>query len=69
MAAAMAKAAGRRVDEKAAVAKKEVATAAEDKTAWVPDPVTGCYRPAGGAKEVVDAAELRANLLTKAAAN
>ena len=35
------------------------AAAAEEKTAWVPDPVTGYYRPAGGAKEV-DAAIRRA---------
>ena len=71
MAAAMAKGAGRRADEKKAAAKrvmgkKEVNTAAAEKTAWVPDPVTGYYRPAGGAKEV-DAAELRAKLLTQAA--
>ncbi|RCV23617.1 hypothetical protein SETIT_5G021300v2 [Setaria italica] len=74
VAAAMAKGAGRRADEKAAAAKrvmgkKEVNTAAavaEEKTAWVPDPATGYYRPAGGAKEV-DAAELRAKLLTQAA--
>ncbi|CAL4963903.1 unnamed protein product [Urochloa decumbens] len=72
VAAAMAKGAGRRADEKKAVAaaakrvmgKKEVntaAAAAEEKTPWVPDPATGYYRPAGGAKEV-DAAELRAKL-------
>ena len=74
MAAAMAKGAGRRADEKTAAAaaakrvmgKKEVNTAAAEKTAWVPDPVTGYYRPAGGAKEV-DAAELRSKLLTQAA--
>jgi len=71
VAAAMAKGAGRRADEKKAAAKrvmgkKEVNTAAAEKTAWVPDPVTGYYRPAGGAKEV-DAAELRAKLLTQAA--
>ena len=62
----MAKGAGRRADEKkvaAAVAKRTMAKAAEEKTAWVPDPVTGYYRPAGGAKEV-DAAELRAKLLS-----
>ncbi|KAF2949856.1 hypothetical protein DAI22_01g147500 [Oryza sativa Japonica Group] len=47
----------------AAVAKRTMAKAAEEKTAWVPDPVTGYYRPAGGAKEV-DAAELRAKLLS-----
>ncbi|CAO2184755.1 unnamed protein product [Urochloa humidicola] len=65
VAAAMAKGAERRADEKKAAAaaakrvmgKKEV----EEKTAWVPDPATGYYRPAGGAKEV-DAAELRAKL-------
>jgi len=71
VAAAMAKGAGRRADEKKEAAKrvmgkKEVNTAAAEKTAWVPDPVTGYYRPAGGAKEV-DAAELRAKLLTQAA--
>jgi hypothetical protein len=79
VAAAMAKGAGQRADEKKAAAaaaakrvmlgKKEVntaAAAAEEKTAWVPDPATGYYRPAGGAKEV-DAAELRAKLLTQAA--
>ncbi|CAO2203373.1 unnamed protein product, partial [Urochloa humidicola] len=71
VAAAMAKGAGRRAEEKKAAAaaakrvmgKKEVntAAAAAEKTAWVPDPATGYYRPAGGAKEV-DAAELRAKL-------
>ena len=74
MAAAMAKGAGRRADEKKAAAKRVMgkkeentaAAAAAEKTAWVPDPVTGYYRPAGGAKEV-DAAELRAKLLTQAA--
>ncbi|XP_062184172.1 protein SENESCENCE-ASSOCIATED GENE 21, mitochondrial-like [Phragmites australis] len=79
VAAAMVKGAGRRTDEKkvAAVAakramgKKDVnmaAAAAEEKTAWVPDPVTGYYRPAGSAKEV-DAAELRAKLLAQPAVN
>lgn len=80
VAAAMAMGAGRRAaDDKTAAAvtkrvmgKKEVntkaAAAAEEKKAWVPDPVTGYYRPAGGAVEV-DAAELRAKLLTEAAAN
>ena len=75
MAAAMAKGAGRRADDekkaaaKRVMGKKEVntaAAAAAEKTAWVPDPVTGYYRPAGGAKEV-DAAELRSKLLTQAA--
>nr|CAB3477052.1 unnamed protein product [Digitaria exilis] len=67
--AAMAKGAGRRTEEKqvvAAAAAKRVNTKAQEKTAWVPDPVTGYYRPAGGAKEL-DAAELRAKLLTRAA--
>ncbi|KAG8045341.1 hypothetical protein GUJ93_ZPchr0008g12654 [Zizania palustris] len=70
VAAAMVKGAGRRADEKkaaaatAAAAKRTMAKNAEEKTAWVPDPVTGYYRPAGGPKEV-DAAELRAKLLTQ----
>jgi hypothetical protein len=82
--AAMAKgAASRRADDKKAAAaaavtkrvmgKKEVntaaAAAAEEKRAWVPDPVTGYYRPAGSAAKEVDAAELRAKLLPEAAAN
>ncbi|WVZ71380.1 hypothetical protein U9M48_019972 [Paspalum notatum var. saurae] len=58
---------GRKAVEKVArrVMGKEVNTAAAsspEKTPWVPDPVTGYYRPACGAKEV-DAAELRAKLL------
>ena len=78
VAAAMARGA----DEKKAAAaaavtkrvmgKKEVntaAAAAEEKKAWVPDPVTGYYRPAGSAAKEVDAAELRAKLLAEAAAN
>lgn len=83
VAAAMAKGVARRgADEKKAAAaavtkrvmgKKEVntaaAAAAEEKKAWVPDPVTGYYRPAGSAAKEVDAAELRAKLLTEAAAN
>ncbi|XP_006644122.2 protein SENESCENCE-ASSOCIATED GENE 21, mitochondrial [Oryza brachyantha] len=70
VAAAVVKGAGRRPDEKkaaaaAAATKRTMAKAAEEKTAaWVPDPVTGYYRPAGGAKEV-DAAELRAKLLSQ----
>ncbi|KAF8661772.1 hypothetical protein HU200_056725 [Digitaria exilis] len=76
--AAMAKGAGRRTEEKQVVAaaavakrvmgKKEantVAAMAQEKTAWVPDPVTGYYRPAGGANKEVDAADLRAKLLTQ----
>lgn len=34
-----------------------------NKTSWVPDPVTGYYRPESHAKEI-DAAELR-NMLLK----
>ncbi|XP_062197630.1 protein SENESCENCE-ASSOCIATED GENE 21, mitochondrial-like [Phragmites australis] len=73
VAAAMVKEAGRRAEEKVAkrVMGKEVntvAASADEKTAWVPDPVTGYYRPAGGAKEV-DPAELRAKLLTQPAAS
>ncbi|XP_008655822.1 protein SENESCENCE-ASSOCIATED GENE 21, mitochondrial [Zea mays] len=76
VAAAMAKEAARRADgNKAAAAaavtkrvmgKKEVntaAAAAEQKKAWLPNPVTGYYRPAGSPREV-DAAELCAKLLT-----
>ncbi|TVU21152.1 hypothetical protein EJB05_30776 [Eragrostis curvula] len=72
VAAAMMKGAGRRAEDKVAkrvMGKKDVNTAAgagEEKSAWVPDPATGYYRPAGGAKEV-DAAELRAKLLARAA--
>ena len=35
-----------------------------EKVAWVPDPVTGYYRPENGAQEI-DVAELRAMLLKK----
>ncbi|EES02876.1 hypothetical protein BDA96_03G157700 [Sorghum bicolor] len=67
---------GRKAVEKVAkrIMGKEVNTAAAasvsaaEKTPWVPDPVTGYYRPAGGTKEV-DAAELRARLLTQRVAN
>ncbi|XVF32793.1 hypothetical protein REPUB_Repub17cG0113300 [Reevesia pubescens] len=51
----------------ASVVKK---TAGEDmagtkeKVSWVPDPVTGCYRPENCANEI-DVAELRAMLLKK----
>lgn len=51
---------------KRVMGKKEVntaAAAAEQKKAWLPNPVTGYYRPAGSPREV-DAAELRAKLLT-----
>nr|AWJ68123.1 late embryogenesis abundant [Cleistogenes songorica] len=72
VAAAMVKGAGGRAEDKVAkrmMGKKDVNTAAaagEEKTAWVPDPVTGYFRPAGGAKEV-DPADLRAKLLARAA--
>ncbi|EXB33514.1 Indole-3-acetic acid-induced protein ARG2 [Morus notabilis] len=35
-----------------------------EKVSWVPDPVTGYYRPENGAQEI-DVAELRATLLKK----
>ena len=35
-----------------------------EKVSWVPDPVTGCYRPENTANEI-DVAELRATLLKK----
>lgn len=35
-----------------------------EKVSWVPDPVTGYYRPENGAPEI-DVAELRATLLKK----
>ncbi|KAM3353139.1 hypothetical protein ACQJBY_024366 [Aegilops geniculata] len=68
-AAAMVKGAGRSAaaEEKTAVAAKSAMAARKDvgagaeKAAWVPDPVTGYYRPSGAAKEV-DAADLRAKL-------
>ena len=53
-----------KAEDKAAVAQllagKRVVGA--DSVSWVPDPVTGYYRPANGVVEV-DAAELRAMLL------
>ncbi|KAK8540948.1 hypothetical protein V6N13_060996 [Hibiscus sabdariffa] len=48
----------------AAAVKKEIAGGAKEKVSWVPDPVTGCYRPENSAKEI-DVAELRAMLLKK----
>ncbi|RLN22596.1 late embryogenesis abundant protein Lea5-D-like isoform 2 [Panicum miliaceum] len=68
VAAVVVKGPGRMVVEKVAkrVMGKEVkntaAAAPAEKTPWVPDPATGYYRPAGGAKEV-DAVDLRAMLL------
>ncbi|RCV23618.1 hypothetical protein SEVIR_5G020000v4 [Setaria viridis] len=67
VAAAVVKGPGRKAVEKVAkrvMGKKEVNTtaASPENTPWVPDPVTGYYRPAGGTMEV-DAAELRAMLL------
>ncbi|GLU07366.1 hypothetical protein SLE2022_243270 [Rubroshorea leprosula] len=49
-----------------AVVKKagEEMAASTEKVSWVPDPVTGCYRPANTANEI-DVAELRAMLLKK----
>ncbi|XP_022769807.1 indole-3-acetic acid-induced protein ARG2-like [Durio zibethinus] len=49
-----------------AVVKKtgEEMVGAKEKVSWVPDPVTGCYRPENCAKEI-DVAELRAMLLKK----
>ncbi|PON65880.1 Late embryogenesis abundant protein [Parasponia andersonii] len=46
------------------VAKKAGEDGAAEKVAWVPDPVTGYYRPENGAQEI-DVAELRAMLLKK----
>ncbi|KAK8636046.1 hypothetical protein V6N13_004756 [Hibiscus sabdariffa] len=48
----------------AAAVKQEIAGGAKEKVSWVPDPVTGCYRPENSAKEI-DVAELRAMLLKK----
>ncbi|GMI73746.1 senescence-associated gene 21, Arabidopsis thaliana late embryogenensis abundant like 5 [Hibiscus trionum] len=49
----------------AAAVKEEMAVGgAKEKVSWVPDPVTGCYRPENSAKEI-DVAELRAMLLKK----
>ncbi|KAK8630794.1 hypothetical protein V6N13_079569 [Hibiscus sabdariffa] len=48
----------------AAAVKGEIAGGAKEKVSWVPDPVTGCYRPENSAKEI-DVAELRAMLLKK----
>ncbi|GMI73745.1 senescence-associated gene 21, Arabidopsis thaliana late embryogenensis abundant like 5 [Hibiscus trionum] len=48
----------------AAAVKEEFAGGAKEKVSWVPDPVTGCYRPENSAKEI-DVAELRAMLLKK----
>ncbi|GMJ12464.1 senescence-associated gene 21, Arabidopsis thaliana late embryogenensis abundant like 5 [Hibiscus trionum] len=48
----------------AAAVKEEIAGGAKEKVSWVPDPVTGCYRPENSAKDI-DVAELRAMLLKK----
>ncbi|KAJ4776001.1 hypothetical protein LUZ62_060258 [Rhynchospora pubera] len=50
-------------DKAAAVARKRIARSA-DPHPWIPDPVTGCYRPANRTTVELDAAELRALLLT-----
>lgn len=42
--------------------KKEEAEISTEKAAWVPDPVTGYYRPENYADEI-DAVDLRAKLL------
>ena len=75
MAAVVLKGPGRMVVEKVAkrvMGKEAMNTAAAaapaEKAPWVPDPVTGYYRPAGGAKEV-DAVDLRAKLLPQRVAN
>ena len=49
------------------VAKKsgeEAVVGPTEKVSWVPDPVTGYYRPDNGVQEI-DGAELRAALLKK----
>ncbi|PON48457.1 Late embryogenesis abundant protein [Trema orientale] len=46
------------------VAKKAGEDGASENVAWVPDPITGYYRPENGAQEI-DVAELRAMLLKK----
>ncbi|XP_072984410.1 protein SENESCENCE-ASSOCIATED GENE 21, mitochondrial [Typha latifolia] len=57
---------GRRVEEKVAFmgGKRDLAGDTAAATSWVPDPVTGYYRPATGTGEI-DAAELRALLLNQ----
>ncbi|KAE8660604.1 hypothetical protein F3Y22_tig00116951pilonHSYRG00487 [Hibiscus syriacus] len=47
-----------------AAVKEEMVGGAKEKVSWVPDPVTGCYRPENSVKEI-DVAELRAMLLKK----
>ncbi|XP_012473486.1 protein SENESCENCE-ASSOCIATED GENE 21, mitochondrial [Gossypium raimondii] len=47
----------------AAVAK-QAREETKEKVSWVPDPVTGCYRPENCGNEI-DVAELRAVLLKK----
>ncbi|WCJ22232.1 senescence-associated gene 21 [Euphorbia peplus] len=44
--------------------KREDVVRPTEEVAWIPDPRTGCYRPENVAN-VVDAAELRAQLLKK----
>ncbi|MBA0610507.1 hypothetical protein Godav_011348 [Gossypium davidsonii] len=51
----------------ATVAKKtgeDMSGGAKEKVSWVPDPVTGCYRPENCPNEI-DVAELRSMLLKK----
>ncbi|KAE8702001.1 Indole-3-acetic acid-induced protein ARG2 [Hibiscus syriacus] len=45
-------------------AREEIVGAGKEKVAWVPDPVTGCYRPENCGNEI-DVVELRALLLKK----
>ncbi|GMI74013.1 senescence-associated gene 21, Arabidopsis thaliana late embryogenensis abundant like 5 [Hibiscus trionum] len=47
-----------------AVVKQAREEIAAEKVAWVPDPITGCYRPKNCVNEI-DVAELRALLLKK----
>ncbi|XP_072959432.1 late embryogenesis abundant protein Lea5 [Typha angustifolia] len=65
-AAAVVMGTGRRVEEKVAFmgGKRDLAGDTAAATSWVPDPVTGYYRPATGTGEI-DAAELRAMLLNQ----
>ncbi|KAK8636048.1 hypothetical protein V6N13_004758 [Hibiscus sabdariffa] len=56
--------AGRTKSAAAAVKGETACGGAKEKVSWVPDPVTGCYRPENSGKEI-DVAELRAMLLKK----
>ena len=76
VAAVVVKGTGRMVVEKVAkrvMGKEAMNTAAAaapaEKAPWVPDPVTGYYRPAGAAAKEADAVDLRAKLLPQRVAN